>query len=610
VAPFTLRSRPPAWQPLTCYDFALLHRPLCTGQWRLQSQLHCGTRRRHRLLLPPGYGVGVLVPGLRNTIALDFHLNQSSLYWTDVVEDKIYRGKLSDNGAALTSFEVVIQYGLATPEGLAVDWIAGNIYWVESNLDQIEVAKLDGTMRNTLLAGDIEHPRAIALDPRYGILFWTDWDAHLPRIEAASMSGEGRRTIHKEVDGGGWPNGLTVDYLELRILWIDARSDAIYSARYDGSGLIEVLRGHEYLSHPFAVTMYGGEVYWTDWRTNTLAKANKWTGHNVTVVQRTNTQPFDLQVYHPSRQPQGPCSHLCLINYNLSVSCACPHLMKLHPDKKTCYELRQFLLYARQMEIRGVDIDNPYYNYIISFTVPDIDNVTVVDFDAQEQRIYWSDVRTQSIKRAFINGTGVETVVSAGREALLDLPNAHGLAVDWVSRNLFWTSFDVIEVARLNGSFRYVVISQGLDKPRAITVHPEKGYLFWTEWGQYPRIERSRLDGSQRAVLVNVSISWPNGISIDYEDDMLYWCDARTDKIERIDLETGENREVVLASNNMDMFSVSVFQGYIYWSDREQTAHVCLCPWHASRGRGELPRLRGLLALLGADDPQEYTPFQ
>lgn len=90
------------------------------------------------------------------------------------------------------------------------------------------------------------------------------------------------------------------------------RSDAIYSAKYDGSGLIEVLRGHEYLSHPFAVTMYGGEVYWTDWRTNTLAKANKWTGSNVTVVQRTNTQPFDLQVYHPSRQPQGKCTYAYL----------------------------------------------------------------------------------------------------------------------------------------------------------------------------------------------------------------------------------------------------------------------------------------------------------
>lgn len=40
----------------------------------------------------------VLVPGLRNTIALDFHLSESTLYWTDVVEDKIYRGKLSENG--------------------------------------------------------------------------------------------------------------------------------------------------------------------------------------------------------------------------------------------------------------------------------------------------------------------------------------------------------------------------------------------------------------------------------------------------------------------------------------------------------------------------------
>lgn len=63
-----------------------------------------------------------------------------------------------------------------------------------------------------------------------------------------------------------------------------------------------------------------------------------------------------------------------------------------------------------------MDIDNPYYNYIISFTVPDIDNVTVVDYDALEHRIYWSDVRTQTIKRAFINGTGVETVVSAGKK--------------------------------------------------------------------------------------------------------------------------------------------------------------------------------------------------
>ncbi|XP_059109057.1 low-density lipoprotein receptor-related protein 1B-like [Peromyscus eremicus] len=114
----------------------------------------------------------------------------------------------------VSAIEVVVEHGLATPEGLTVDWIAGNIYWIDSNLDQIEVSKLDGSLRATLIAGAMEHPRAIALDPRYGILFWTDWDANFPRIESASMSGAGRKTIYKDMKTGAWPNGLTVDHFE------------------------------------------------------------------------------------------------------------------------------------------------------------------------------------------------------------------------------------------------------------------------------------------------------------------------------------------------------------------------------------------------------------
>lgn len=72
--------------------------------------------------------------------------------------------------AGVTGIEVVVQHGLATPEGLAVDWIAGNLYWIDSNLDQIEVAKLNGGMRTTLIAGGMEHPRALALDPGQGLV--------------------------------------------------------------------------------------------------------------------------------------------------------------------------------------------------------------------------------------------------------------------------------------------------------------------------------------------------------------------------------------------------------------------------------------------------------
>lgn len=57
----------------------------------------------------------------------------------------------------------------------------------------------------------------------FRILFWTDWDANFPRIESASMSGAGRKIIYKDMDSGAWPNGLTVDHFEKRIVWTDAR---------------------------------------------------------------------------------------------------------------------------------------------------------------------------------------------------------------------------------------------------------------------------------------------------------------------------------------------------------------------------------------------------
>lgn len=49
-----------------------------------------------------------LVSGLRNTIALDFYYNHSSngensaIFWTDVVDDKIYKGVLISNCECLS----------------------------------------------------------------------------------------------------------------------------------------------------------------------------------------------------------------------------------------------------------------------------------------------------------------------------------------------------------------------------------------------------------------------------------------------------------------------------------------------------------------------------
>ena len=61
--------------------------------------------------------------------------------------------------------------------------------------------------------------------------------------------------------------------------------------------------------------------------------------------------------------------------------------------------------------------------------------------------------------------------------AFVGLPAPDGIAIDWVADNMYWTDADTncIEVARLDGRYRKVIVSTDLDQPRAIVLHPAKG---------------------------------------------------------------------------------------------------------------------------------------
>ena len=55
-----------------------------------------------------------------------------------------------------------------SPDGIAVDWIAGNLYFCDKGTDTIEVSKLNGSFRKVLVSEGLQEPRAIALDPFHG----------------------------------------------------------------------------------------------------------------------------------------------------------------------------------------------------------------------------------------------------------------------------------------------------------------------------------------------------------------------------------------------------------------------------------------------------------
>lgn len=70
-----------------------------------------------------------------------------------------------------------------------------------------------------------------------------------------------------------------------------------------------------------------------------------------------------------------------------------------------------------------------------------------------------------------MNGSALEPVVEFG----LDYPE--GMAVDWLGKNLYWadTGTNRIEVAKLDGQHRQVLVWKDLDSPRALALDPAEG---------------------------------------------------------------------------------------------------------------------------------------
>lgn len=498
-----------------------------------------------------------LIAGLKNTIGLDFYFSEkeSYIFWTDVIEERIYRGTIV-NGA-ITNVDIVVQTGLATAEGLAIDWIALNIYWVESTLDHIEVANMNGSSRRTLIAGDMESPRAIALDPRYGLLFWTDWDKKSPRIERASMSGEDRKIIvHIKEVNGGWPNGLTLDYETSKIYWIDANSDSIHVVDYEGNNHRSLLRKIKSLGHPFSITLFENNLYWTDWKTNSISMASKHDGSEARELQRLTNRLFDIKAFHPSRQPKipdnlnpcfvnnGNCSHLCLLSTNYTRRCECPHLMKIAQDSKTCETDERVLLIGRTNEIRAVDINEPLHHIMAPISVPKVFNPKQFEYDVVSRNIYWADAQTNEVKRAQLAGTGIETII----DVIIESPS--GLALDWLSGNIYVTSSSQqnlgkkshgkIFISNLNGEYISILMddSQGIISPKSIAIHPSLGLLFCVDENENsePIIFVASMDGKNKRIIASKqnypSLKNPSNLAIDLELNCVYWINQASSALD------------------------------------------------------------------------------
>ena len=99
----------------------------------------------------------LLFSNIYRPFALDYDQVEDRLYWTDY-------GKISRAFLNGSSQETIIDENVYTTYGLAVDSVGRNLYWTNAGKSMLEVSKLDGSRRMSLMIHNIDQPMDIILD--------------------------------------------------------------------------------------------------------------------------------------------------------------------------------------------------------------------------------------------------------------------------------------------------------------------------------------------------------------------------------------------------------------------------------------------------------------
>ncbi|XP_059613656.1 protein cueball isoform X2 [Phlebotomus argentipes] len=162
-----------------------------------------------------------------------------TLYWTDARNHRIYQATLDDDGnMGLPS--IFMQFSEEVPRGIAVDICRRKLYWTNSNYmnGSIERASLNGQKREVLIK-DVHMPTGIVVDYFTDKIFWLDNRAgnHFT-LESASLVGSQREVIIESLYNN--PVDLVVD--RDYIYWTEFYQESVWKVSKVASGKEEAMK--------------------------------------------------------------------------------------------------------------------------------------------------------------------------------------------------------------------------------------------------------------------------------------------------------------------------------------------------------------------------------
>ncbi|UCC22567.1 MAG: SMP-30/gluconolactonase/LRE family protein, partial [Planctomycetota bacterium] len=209
-------------------------------------------------------------------------------------------------------------------------------------------------------------------------------------------------------------------------------------------------------------------------------------------------------------------------------------------------------------EIRRANLDGSAVEEVVT---TGLNRPFAIALDGVGRKMYWTDHGTSKIQRGNLDGSSIEDLVTTG------LVYPFGIAVDGAGGKMYWTDYDTqkIQCANLDGSDAEVLVT-GLGGIRGISLDVSAGKMYWAD-SSGGKIQRANLNGSSVQTLVT-GLSYPQGIALDAANGKMYWTASHAGKVQRANLNGSNVQDLVTGLSYPAGIALDVANGKIYFADR------------------------------------------
>nr|XP_058146122.1 low-density lipoprotein receptor-related protein 1B-like isoform X8 [Dasypus novemcinctus] len=277
--------------------------------------------------------------------SVDYLVQEKTLYLSELNRGDIGLLRLKESGRL--SWRKILSVAGAVID-LAVDWLSGNIYWIDSESPHIGVASAKGQYPIVLLSENLHRPTSVALHPPAGTMCFVDLASQGDdgrrgsSIECASMDGSRRKVLWQKSQV---PTGLSFSDSGTRLYWADPGRGLIESIEQDGSSYRAERTGIQGLQ---LFTCGHSRMFWTTvdgaqgtkiWYSKVELSEDQWFQVDQKIVDMKIYSKFSQQGSNGCSKDNGGCSHICLPNPE-GKTCKCPNGSSLAGTSKCTEAVR------------------------------------------------------------------------------------------------------------------------------------------------------------------------------------------------------------------------------------------------------------------------------